>query len=176
VWYLINPQYAVESISPINRPRVLPRNIHRPDIQLPTPSSTKRRPNPQPSSCISPSPNPFVGSLVLRHPLWHILSLVPLLPSHHNCRRLLSSATLYLLQHIGPILYILPKMANMAPDLLVRLDAERDNGHEAKSKPFPALHDTTREVAAVLTLHGDVFGAFESGVEDCGCNVLNSWI
>jgi hypothetical protein len=75
---------------------------------------------------------------------------------------------LYLLQHIRPILDILSEMANMAPDLLVGFQAKRDNGHEAKGKPFPALRDAPREVAAVLTLHGDVFGAFEGGVEDWG--------
>jgi hypothetical protein len=86
---------------------------------------------------------------------------------HHNRRPLsLLSPTLNLLLHIRPILDILPEMANMAPHLLVRLEAKRNKRDEAKGKPFPALHDAAREVAAVLTLHGDVFGAFEGGVED----------
>jgi len=56
-------------------------------------------------------------------------------------------------------------MAHMAPDFLVRLEAEWDNGDEAEGKPFPALHYATRGVAAVLADELDVFGAFEGGCE-----------
>jgi hypothetical protein len=56
----------------------------------------------------------------------------------------------------------------VAADLLVRLEAKRDDGHEAEGEPLPALHHTAAVIAAVLTLHGYVFGAFEGGLEGCG--------
>jgi hypothetical protein len=78
-------------------------------------------------------------------------------------------------------------MANVTPHLLIRLQAEGDDRDEAEGEPFPALHYLVMgvsrwvverrcwgsgktyaagKVTAVLTLHGDVFGAFEGGVED----------
>jgi len=69
---------------------------------------------------------------------------------------------------LRPILDVLPEMAHMAPDFLVRLEAEWDNGDEAEGKPFPALHYATRGVAAVLADELDVFGAFEGGCEGWG--------
>jgi hypothetical protein len=59
---------------------------------------------------------------------------------HHN-RRLLRSATLYLLLHIWPVLDVLAEMADVASDFLVRLERERDDGDEAECEPFPAFHD-----------------------------------
>lgn len=77
---------------------------------------------------------------------------------HHHGR---PSPSLYLLLHIWPILDILPKVANVATDFLVRFQREWDNRYEAKGKPLPALHDSTREVTTILTLYSDMLGARE---------------
>jgi hypothetical protein len=61
---------------------------------------------------------------------------VPLLPSS----LLSSSVPIYLLLHVGSILDVLSKIANVAPDLLVWLEREGDNRDEAEGEPFPALH------------------------------------
>lgn len=58
----------------------------------------------------------------------------------HHDRRLLTSASLYLLLHIWPVLDVLSEMANVASDFLVRLERERNDGDEAKGEPFPAFH------------------------------------
>ena len=76
---------------------------------------------------------------------------------HHDSSAL--TAPVDLLLHIRAILDVLPEVADVASDLLVRLERERDHGDEAEGEPFPALHDAAREVAAVLALHGDVLGA-----------------
>lgn len=57
---------------------------------------------------------------------------------HHN-RRLTtsSSCALHLLLHVRPVLDILPEVADVAADLLVRLERERDEGDEAEGEPFP---------------------------------------
>lgn len=89
-------------------------------------------------------------------------------PAHHYSR-LLSPTALHLLLHIRPILDVLPEIANMAANLMVRLQAERNKRDEAEGEPFPALHDAPAEVAAVLALHCDVLGAFEGGLEGWGC-------
>jgi len=70
---------------------------------------------------------------------------------------------------LRPILDVLPEMAHMAPDFLVRLEAEWDNGDEAEGKPFPALHYAAGVVAAILALKREVFGAGEAGGE-CVCS------
>jgi hypothetical protein len=53
----------------------------------------------------------------------------------HHDRRL--SIALHLLLHVGAILDILPEIADVAADLLVRLERERDDGDEAEGEPFP---------------------------------------
>lgn len=72
--------------------------------------------------------------------------------------------------HVGPILDVLPEVADVAAELLVRLKAEGDDGDKAEGEPFPALGRARGEVAAVLALDGHVFGAFEARGEGCvGC-------
>lgn len=65
-----------------------------------------------------------------------------------------SSSAANLRLHVRPILDILPEVADVAAELLVRFEAERYDGDEAKSEPFPALHRARRVVAAVLALEG----------------------
>ena len=115
-------------------------------------------------------------------------------PTHHDCR-LSAAGALHLLLHIRAILDILPEIADVAADLLVGLERERDNRDEAECEPFPGcvstlstcrrkcgvyplrggcevrrkdvppLHHAPGEVAAVLALHGDVLCALELAVE-----------
>lgn len=59
------------------------------------------------------------------------------------------------------------KSADVATDVLVRLQAEGNNRNKTKGEPFPALVDTGREVAAVLTLRSDIFVTFQEGREGC---------
>jgi hypothetical protein len=54
---------------------------------------------------------------------------------HHNRR--LSCTALHLLLHIGPVLDVLPEIADVAPDFLVRLERKGDDGDEAEGEPFP---------------------------------------
>jgi hypothetical protein len=65
---------------------------------------------------------------------------MPALSTMHHDRGSLSPTSLYLLLHVRSVLDILAEVANVASDLLVRLERERDNGHEAEGEPFPALH------------------------------------
>lgn len=90
-------------------------------------------------------------------------------PHPHRPLLLTAPTALHLPLHIRPILDILPEIADMAADLVVRLEAEGNQRDEAEGEPLPALHDAAAEVAAVLALHGDVLGAFEGGLEGCGC-------
>lgn len=110
-------------------------------------------------------------SLILRHPTRRY-SMSPVRPAHHDSR-LLSPTSLHLPLHIRSILDVLPEIADMAADLVVRLQAEGNQRDEAEGEPLPALHDAAAEVAAVLALHGDVLGAFEGGLEGCG---VFSWV
>jgi hypothetical protein len=114
--------------------------------------------------------------LILRHALRRRprrpLSAIP---AHHN-RATLTLTMTHLLLHIRAILDILPKVANMASDLFIWFERKGDHGDEAESKPLPALHHATAEVAAVLALHGDVFGAFEGRGECCSFIVLGGWV
>jgi hypothetical protein len=100
------------------------------------------------NNALSLSTSPFAtspshSSLVLRHPLRRRSIPIPaLLPTMHHNRRLLSRASrssINLLLHIRAVLYILAEIANVAAHLLVRLEREGDNGHEAECEPFPAL-------------------------------------
>jgi len=85
---------------------------------------------------------------------------------HRHSTALYLCPTAKLLQlGFGAIRDILPEVADVAPDFLVRLEAKRDNGDEAECEPFPAFHHFARLVAAVLTTELDVFGAFEGGCE-----------
>lgn len=96
------------------------------------------------------------------------------IPTHDNSATAIAIA--HLIHHVRPILDILPEVADVATNLLVGFDGKRDHGDEAKGKPFPALHDAAAEVAAVLALHRDVFGAFERRAEGwCARLVLESW-
>jgi hypothetical protein len=63
----------------------------------------------------------------------------------HHDRRL--SIALHLLLHVGAILDILPEIADVAADLLVRLERERDDGDEAEGEPFPECVSTASFVA-----------------------------
>ena len=63
------------------------------------------------------------------------------------------------------MLDVLEEMADVAPDFLIRLEAEWDNGDEAEGKPLPALHHFARGIAAVLAAQGQVLSAFEGGCE-----------
>lgn len=85
-------------------------------------------------------------SLVLRHSLWWwsipwaSAAMSVLSTMHHHRRRLLSTSALQLLLNVRSVFDVLSKMANMASDLLVRLERERDDGDEAECEPLPALH------------------------------------
>lgn len=57
------------------------------------------------------------------------------LPVHHDRR--LSSAALHLLLYVGAVFDVLPEVADMAADLLVGLERERDERDEAECEPFP---------------------------------------
>jgi hypothetical protein len=119
------------------------------------------------------------SSLILRHPLRRRSitprstrrrpSMLLLLPAMHHDRSSSSSRVpINLLLHVRAVLDVLAEMADVAADLLVRLERKRDQGHEAEGEPFPALGHAAREIAAVLALHRDVLGAGEGAVEDCG--------
>lgn len=58
----------------------------------------------------------------------------------------------------------------MVGELVVRGEGTRKKEEEKKKRRryVPALHYTTAEVAAVLTLHCDVFCAVDGRVECCG--------
>ena len=74
-----------------------------------------------------------ISSLVLRHPTGR--HAMPITSMHHNRR--LSRTALHLLLHIRTVLDILPEIADVATNFLVRLERERDNRDEAERKPFP---------------------------------------
>lgn len=69
----------------------------------------------------------------LLSPMHHIPLLPALLPMP-------STIPIDLLLHIRPILDVLPEIANVASDFLVRLQREGDQRDEAEGEPFPALH------------------------------------
>ena len=64
---------------------------------------------------------------------------------------------------IWSIFDVLPKVANVTADLLVRFERERYDGDEAKGEPFPALHRAGGEVTAVLALEGQVLRTGKAG-------------
>lgn len=66
---------------------------------------------------------------------------------------------------VRTVLYVLKEVADVAAELLVRLEAEGDDGDEAEGKPLPALQGPGGVVAAVLALEGEVLGTFEGGRE-----------
>lgn len=61
---------------------------------------------------------------------------MPLLPTMHHYGLALCTAA-NLLLHVGPILDVLPEIANVAANFLVGLQAKGDDGDEAEGKPFP---------------------------------------
>jgi hypothetical protein len=72
----------------------------------------------------------------------------PLLaPMHHNGRILRRATSFNLLLHIGSVLDILAKVADMAPDFLVGFEREGDDGDEAECEPFPAFHNLFGKVS-----------------------------
>lgn len=77
-------------------------------------------------------------SLVLRHTARRRSLTVP---THHDCR-LSAAGALHLLLHIRAVLDILPEIADMAADLLVGLERERDDRDEAECEPFPGCVST----------------------------------
>ena len=117
---------------------------------------------------------------------------MPITSMHHDRR--LSRTALHLLLHIRTVLDILPEIADVATNFLVRLERERDNRDEAERKPFPrfvsrcdirivegkgyedvpSLHHSTGEVAAVLALHCNVFCAAELRLEGWRALVVRS--
>jgi hypothetical protein len=110
--------------------------------------------------------------LILRHSLGRrpisrsTTATMPTVRIHRHGTALRLSTTAKLLQlRLRAILDILPEIAHMAPNLLVWLQAERNNGDEAEGEPFPALHNFARGVTAVLAVECYVFGTFERGCE-----------
>lgn len=91
-------------------------------------------------------------------------------PTHHVpawllLRHCAAATSRQHLLHIRAVLDILPEIADVATDLPIGLEAEGDDGDEAECEPFPALHRAGAEVAAILALHGEVFGAGELRLE-----------
>lgn len=74
-------------------------------------------------------------SLVLRHAARRRSMAIPAM--HHD--RGLSAGALHLLLHVGAVLDVLPEVANVAADFLVRLEREGDDGDEAEGEPFPGM-------------------------------------
>lgn len=86
-----------------------------------------------------PTAHLHLFSLILRHaarrrPVLPSMSLP--IPTMHHDRRLPAS-TLHLLLHIRSVLDILPEIADVAANFLIRLERERDDGDEAEGEPFP---------------------------------------
>jgi len=145
-----------------------------------TPGLQPRTPHHTPHNSNKPSRSPQL--LILRHALrrWSIPGrttmrrrpLSPIRIHRHRSSLRLCPTTELLKFRLRPIFDVLPEIAHVAPDFLVWLEAEWDNGYEAECKPFPALHYATRGVAAVLAVELDVFGAFEGGCEGCGASLV----
>lgn len=65
----------------------------------------------------------------------------PLPAMHHN--RLAVMSAVDLLLHVGPVLDVLPEIADVAADFLVGLEREGDQRDEAECEPLPALGDVS---------------------------------
>ena len=59
------------------------------------------------------------------------------IPSLHHDRRL-AAGSVHLLLHVRSVLDVLREIADVAADLFVGLERERDEGDEAEREPFPA--------------------------------------
>ena len=79
-----------------------------------------------------------------------------------------SSSAFHHVLHVRPVFEVLVEFADVAADVFVGAEAERNDWDEAKREPFPAFVDARAEVAAVLALGGDVFVALKYGGECCG--------
>ena len=77
----------------------------------------------------------FPPSLVLRHSTGR--RAMPI-PTVHHDRRLPPTA-LHLLLHIWAVLDILPEIADVASDFLVRLEREWDYRDKAECEPLPVF-------------------------------------
>jgi hypothetical protein len=96
------------------------------------------------------------ASLILRHRLRRLISLVLLLLTIPALRRsssssmLLvlqrnlrsSSSTIHLLLHVRAKLDILAEITDVAGDGVPGLEAEGDDGDEAEGEPFPVVENT----------------------------------
>lgn len=63
---------------------------------------------------------------------------------------------------VGTVLNVLVEVANVAADLVPRLQREGNDWYEAKGEPLPALEYMAAEVAAVLALASDLLVALEA--------------
>lgn len=58
---------------------------------------------------------------------------------HHNSRLATPTCSFHLLLHVWAVLDVLPEIADVASDFLVRLEREGDYGDEAECEPFPEV-------------------------------------
>lgn len=121
--------------------------------------------------------------------LLRVLSLiVPPLRSSLHRNWLPSSSSLHHVLHVWSVAQILVELTDVAADVLVGLEAERNHWrepsvtrvncvvlrnavhtrNETEREPLPALVDSRAEVAAVLALRCDVLVAFEDGGKGVG--------
>jgi hypothetical protein len=150
-WYLYND----DSRTPFCIPNVIGISTSlaatSPHASMVSSTLAPSPPHPLPSF-IPKTPNhapPLPQLLILRHPTRRRRSMSPVSTCsiHHNRAALCSAA--YLLLHIRPVLDILPEIAYVAPDFLVRLERKGDKRDEAECEPFPALHYTVGVLANV---------------------------
>lgn len=69
--------------------------------------------------------------------------------------------SIHLLSDIWTILERLREIADRADDIRIAMDGKRNDRHETEGKPWISLYDSTRVIAAVMTLTDDAFVAFE---------------
>lgn len=100
-----------------------------------------------------------------------------------------AASSVHLLFHVGPVLYVLVEVADVAVDFVPGFEGEGYQRDEAEGEPLPmrqkksqrlrqammgvgrsvpSLDDFAGEVTAVLALYCDVFVALEEGGEGYG--------
>ena len=62
---------------------------------------------------------------------------------------------------------VLVELADVAADVFIGFNAERDHGNETKREPLPSFVDASAVVTAVLALCCDVLVAFKERGEGC---------
>jgi hypothetical protein len=82
-------------------------------------------------------------------------------------RNRLSSTSFHHVLDVGSVFDVLVELADVAADVLIRFEAERDYWNETEREPLPSFVDARAVVAAVLALCGDVLVAFEERGEGC---------